>query len=211
MEQVLDVAYARTMGLKKDLTVADPYDVVPLKDRKCAKETAEVYLSNRGAQSLINFDHFLNLEVLWLNGNKLRAITGLDLNFRIKELYLHDNQIKTLEGSLPKLVHLRTITLYNNELSDLDLTLSYFKPLPYLTHLDLFDNPLSQEQNYRKRVVNSLKHLQLFDRHTVLSAQLDHRKGEDRNREVHVRVQPASAEAQDQKEDDQGARDHLSW
>ena len=30
-----------------------------------------------------------NLEVLWLNNNKLVSVTNLDANFRIKELYLH--------------------------------------------------------------------------------------------------------------------------
>ena len=30
-----------------------------------------------------------NLEVLWLNNNKLVSVTNLDANFRIKEFYLH--------------------------------------------------------------------------------------------------------------------------
>jgi Leucine-rich repeat (LRR) protein len=168
MIEVLEKSLNRTLGLKKDLVVGDPYEVIPIKDRKYASSTAEVYLGRRGIQMLVNFDHFKNLEVVWLNGNKLKTIEGLDSNFRIKELYLHDNQIKSLEGSLKNLLHLRTLALYNNELSDLDGVLKYFEGMTYLVHLELHDNPLSEEQHYKRRVVHALKRLQIFDRHSSL-------------------------------------------
>lgn len=166
IQVVLEKAQTRTLGLKKVEVVGDPYDVIPIKDRKCARETVEVYLGRRGIHRIIRFEDFPNLEVLWLNDNKLKSVQGLDQNPRIKELYLHNNMIKTLDGSLEKLFHLRTVTLYNNELSDLDQTMTYFKNLQYLTHIELFDNPLAEEQHYRKRVIFSLKFLQLFDRHS---------------------------------------------
>ena len=87
----------------------------------------------------------MNLEVLWLNNNNLKAVTGLDTSFRLKELYLHNNSIKSLDGSIKHLPHLRTLTLYNNELSDLDVTLEHFNSMVYLQHLELFQNPLSEE------------------------------------------------------------------
>ena len=31
----------------------------------------------------------MNLEALWLGGNKLQAITGLDANFRIRALHVN--------------------------------------------------------------------------------------------------------------------------
>lgn len=164
---VLEKAHTRTLGLKKVEILGDPYDIVPIKDSKNAKETVEVYLGRRGIQRLIRFEEFPNLEVLWLNDNNLKSVEGLDSNFRIKELYLHNNRIKTVEGSIKKLLHLRTITLYNNELSDLDNTLTYFKNLQYLVHIELYENPLADEQHYRKRVVSNLKYLQLFDRHSM--------------------------------------------
>jgi Leucine-rich repeat (LRR) protein len=166
MQVVIEKAFERTMGLKKTEIVGDAYDVIPIKDRKCARETVEIYLGRRGIQRLINFNDFPNLEVLWLNDNNLRSVEGLDHNIRVKELYLHNNRIKTLEGSIKNLLHLRTVTLYNNELSDLDHTMTYFKNLQYLVHIELYDNPLAEEQHYRKRVIFSLKHLQLFDRHS---------------------------------------------
>jgi Leucine-rich repeat (LRR) protein len=168
MQVVIDKAYERTLGLKKKEVVGDAYEVIPIKDRKYARETVEIYLGRRGIEKLIRFEDFPNLEVLWLNDNKLVSIEGLDKNIRIKELYLHNNRLKTLEGSIKNLLHLRTVTLYNNELSDLDVTLGYFKNLKYLTHIELFDNPLSEEQQYRKRVIFNLKFLTLLDRHSRL-------------------------------------------
>lgn len=163
---ILDKAYNRTLGLKKVEVLGDPYEVIPIKDRKNARETVEVYLGRRGIHRVIKFEEFPNLEVLWLNDNNLSSVEGLNNNFRIKELYLHNNRIKTLKGSLPHLLHLRTITLYNNELSDLDHTMTYFKNLQYLVHIELYENPLAEEQHYRKRVIYGLKYLHLFDRHS---------------------------------------------
>ena len=168
IQVVLEKAYERTMGLKKNEVAGDAYDVIPIKDRKCARETLEIYMGRRSIQKLIRFEDFPNLEVLWLNDNNLRSVEGLDHNIRIKELYLHNNRLKTLDGSIKNLFHLRTVTLYNNELSDLDHTLTYFKNLPYLNHVELYENPLAEEQHYRKRVIFNLKYLQLLDRHRKL-------------------------------------------
>lgn len=165
MQVVLEKAYERTLGLKMTEVVGDAYEVIPIKDRKCARETVEIYMGRRGIQKLIKFEDFPNLEVLWLNDNNLKSLQGLDKNIRIKELYLHNNRLKTLDGSIKFLLHLRTVTLYNNELSDLDNTLTYFKNLQYLTHIELYDNPLAEEQHYRKRVIYNLKFLTLLDRH----------------------------------------------
>lgn len=165
MISILETGFDRTLGKQKKLEEGNPFDGIPVKDRKNAKETVEVYLGRRGIQVLVNFELFPNLEVVWLNDNKLKEVQGLDTNFRIKELYLHDNHLKTLSGSIPKLLHLRKLTLYNNELSDLDTVLGHLKPLGYLQHLELFENPLAEEQNYRKRLVAGLTTVQVLDRH----------------------------------------------
>lgn len=49
----------------------DPWTVLPIKTRKHAKECTDIVLSNRKIKSLINFEHFENLEALWLNNNKV--------------------------------------------------------------------------------------------------------------------------------------------
>lgn len=132
---------------------------------KCAKETMEVHLGGRGIEILDKFHSFRNLEVLWLNNNNLTEIRGLDKNFRIKELYVHNNRLKTLKGSISKMGHLQILSAYNNQLSDLDKNLDFLSDFTYLEHLNLYDNPLSEEPYYQKKVIYHLKSLKLFDRH----------------------------------------------
>lgn len=52
-------------------------------------DCTELYLGGKGIEQLAGFERLTNLEVLWLNDNKLTAITGLNSNMRIKQLYAH--------------------------------------------------------------------------------------------------------------------------
>lgn len=63
------------------------------------------------------------------------------------------------------MAHLQTLTLYNNELSDLDSNLEFLSGFMYLEHLELYDNPLSEEPYYKLKTIFNLKQLSLFDRH----------------------------------------------
>lgn len=115
MKKVLESSIQRRAGRLKDEKVGEPYDCIPIKNMKGARETDELHMGNSNIEILSpSFKHFRNLEVLWLNGNKLLSLEGLDTNFRIKELYLHNNWLKSLEGSISKMNHLSTLTLYNN-------------------------------------------------------------------------------------------------
>ena len=62
-------------------------------------------------------------------------IIGLYTNFRLKELYLHNNKIRTLEGCLQNLVHLRKLSLNNNELRGLDKNMTVLVKFNQLTQL----------------------------------------------------------------------------
>lgn len=61
--------------------------------------------------------------------------------------------------------HLQILSAYNNQLSDLDKNLDFLSDFTYLEHLNLYDNPLSEEPYYQKKVIYHLKSLKLFDRH----------------------------------------------
>ena len=61
--------------------------------------------------------------------------------------------MKTLKGSLEFLVHLETLCLYNNELRGLDDNIEFIKRFTRLTNLDLYDNPLAEEPNYRLKLI----------------------------------------------------------
>ena len=58
----------------------------------------------------------LRPQVLWLNNNRLAKLTGLQHNWRLRELYLQNNQITKIEGletlgNLTKLCAPRTAPL----------------------------------------------------------------------------------------------------
>ena len=46
---------------------------LPIKNNKYAKDLVEVHLSDRSLNQLECFDDFPNLEVIWLNNNKVSA------------------------------------------------------------------------------------------------------------------------------------------
>jgi hypothetical protein len=62
------------MNYDNETTVGDPWNVIPIKTRKYAKECIEVVLSNRNVNKLVNFGDFENLEALWLTNNKVTDI-----------------------------------------------------------------------------------------------------------------------------------------
>jgi hypothetical protein len=71
--------------------------------------------------------------------------------------------------------HLEILIVSNNELRDLQKNLDFLEDFPYLKQLgkrcclisiDLFDNPLAEEPNYRNRAIYQLSQLILLDRHS---------------------------------------------
>ena len=58
-----------------------------MKNTKYARECVEVYFSDRQFTDLERFEDFPNLEVVWLNNNKLKNLDAIHMNFRIKHVY----------------------------------------------------------------------------------------------------------------------------
>lgn len=119
-------------------------DHVPVRDAKYCKklmkdlgvkvDTEEVLLSRKGLVDFCSMSHMVCLEVLWLNDNNITRIHGLDTNVQLKCLYLHNNRINTLVGSLKYLKHILTLTLNNNRLQDLEAT------LPLISHISRLED-----------------------------------------------------------------------
>ncbi|RHY03938.1 hypothetical protein DYB25_009129 [Aphanomyces astaci] len=141
--------------------------LVPSPPSSYVKECTELVMSHRGIDVIGNFDAFVSVEVLWLNHNNIEKIAGLDNCFRIKYLYLQHNHIRSLEGSLRHFTFLRELRLYHNNLHDLHSALKLLEKLVHLEDLDLFGNPLAEEDKYRLHVIASIPSLQVFDRHVV--------------------------------------------
>ena len=140
------------------------------------QQLTELFCANSGVTRLEpdKMLRFMNLEVLWLNDNKISKLKGLEHNFRLKQLYLHNNRLATITNAsccLPKLHHLELLQLENNLLQDLKATLKVLQGLPFLTHLYLAGNPLANEHNYRASIIYALPQLELLDSSIVTTAE----------------------------------------
>lgn len=130
-------------------------------------DTPEVLLSHQGLLEVCSFERLKCMEALWLNDNLLTKVEGLDTNMQLKALYLHNNRINTLKGSLKFLRHIEMLSLQNNRLTDLEATLKLMQHLTRLEELDMSSNPIANELNYRPRVIYRFPKLKVLDRHVI--------------------------------------------
>lgn len=90
---------------------------------------------------------------------------------RLKHLYLSDNRISTVDGDLQKLKYLETLLLANNLLSDLHAVSRKLRHLLCLKTLDLFGNPLCEQQGYRLYMIAHHPTLEVLDRERITDAE----------------------------------------
>ena len=123
---------------------------------------------------LRGFEPFVNLEVLWINGNNIKHLDSLDANFRMRAVFAHDNAIETLEGSsLKRFKFLNELHLNGNKLTGLDRCLKVLSKLQYLKTLNLYDNPVAEENMYRLRVIDAVPSLEVLDKRRVTQGERD--------------------------------------
>lgn len=60
MDQTMSLLLTKHQPLQTEIE-ADPWNAIPIKNAKQAKETTEIHLGNLKATILINFNHFPNL------------------------------------------------------------------------------------------------------------------------------------------------------
>ena len=155
----------------------NPDDFIPTGvNERYRKNLTELFAGNHGIERLDPnvMARFPVLETLWLNGNRISKLKGLQHNFRIKHLFLHDNAIATVCDSsccLPQLRHLETLQLANNQLQDLKATLSVLLQLPFLQKLQLHGNPLAAEAQYREAVIFAIPSLTQLDSSLISAAE----------------------------------------
>jgi hypothetical protein len=58
------------------IVTGNPWSVLPIKNMKYAKNLTEVHLADREVDILEQFEDFPNLEVAWVNNNKVRYISS---------------------------------------------------------------------------------------------------------------------------------------
>ena len=76
--------------------VSSPLQCLPIVSAITVKNTTELSLGHKGIEELEGFGLFTNLETLWLNGNRLQRINGLDTNKRIKKKLARINNQVTI-------------------------------------------------------------------------------------------------------------------
>ncbi|CAF0963981.1 unnamed protein product [Brachionus calyciflorus] len=131
------------------------------------KDVEELYLPFQGLKDLKSLSRFKNLKILWLQSNKLKALPFIQNCYTITELYLQDNLIQSIENTFRNLYNLNVIFLQANQITDLNTTVDELSYLKHLKNLNLFNNPISLENNYRSLVVYKVPSLEIFDRNTV--------------------------------------------
>lgn len=132
-----------------------------------------VFRCTTGITHLRGFEKFISLKTLWLNGNKLQSINGLDENVQLNSLHLHCNRIKRLEKNcFTQFKLLSRLTLNDNLLDDFDGTLLELKCMRNLMSLDLHNNPVVDEDNYRLRVLAAVPSLKIFDHRRFVKTSL---------------------------------------
>lgn len=152
---------------KSTKVVSDPVAELPVKNAKYIKNCTELYLSGKNIEELGGFERFVNLETLWLNNNKLRKIANLDNNFRIKHLYAYCNNLLGLAGSIRHFKFLHSLHLASNKINNLNKCLAVLSKLTHMKELDLSGNPVTQEEDYRLRLIFAMPGLEVLDCHKI--------------------------------------------
>ncbi|NXY15595.1 LRC72 protein, partial [Atrichornis clamosus] len=98
---------------------------------------------------------------------QIQDLTFLIKNYCLTELYLNNNELTDISGALKHLCSLQILFLHNNELKKLGKTVKELKGMRSLQTLNLFQNPLAYDPDYRLYVIYFLPSVQLLDRKLV--------------------------------------------
>lgn len=131
-------------------------------------------LSHNKLTSLRYFENLSNLLELNVNFNALTSLEGLACP-NLTKLFASNNQIFDI-SSLKQFSALETLSLFGNQLPDLDEVIATLRNLK-LRKLDLDGNPASRIKGYKYRVLRGLPKLEELDGEPVTS--LDKEMTED--------------------------------
>ncbi|XP_069769883.1 leucine-rich repeat-containing protein 72 isoform X1 [Narcine bancroftii] len=150
-------------------------------------DVIELYLAKEELTEVPDLSRFKQLNYLWLNHNKIKKINSLKMNYCLKELYLQNNMLTDLTGTLKHLTSLQILMLHNNGLIKLEKVVAEFKKMRWMHTLNLFNNPLTQDKDYRLYVIYHLPSVQLLDRQYILQSERDAALGSYRQDQMRIR------------------------
>ncbi|TPX38248.1 hypothetical protein SmJEL517_g00381 [Synchytrium microbalum] len=103
------------------------------------------------------------LQKLYLAGNQIDTIVGLESLTKLEFMHLRGNKISRLDGFSANNVALTGLNLRGNLVSDPN-ELDKLTVLPALTKLTLSETPLAENSHYRLEVAMRLKNLTMLDK-----------------------------------------------
>ena len=111
--------------------------------------------------SRLSTDNLDTIKTLNLWGNNLEDISLISEMPSLEIISLSNNNIKDIKP-LKNLNNLKEIYLQNNIISDFN-QIEYLKNFKKLEILNLSENPISKQQNYRQKILNILPNLKKLD------------------------------------------------
>lgn len=127
-------------------------------------EVTQLVLAESGLSDVCELTQYRDLKELWVQGNKLRRISFMPTNYRLSHLYLQNNELVDICGALTQLTNLQVLMLQSNQLTKLEPTIKEFRAMQALHTLNLSNNPLAQESEYRYYTIHYVPSLKLLDR-----------------------------------------------
>ncbi|XP_033495683.1 leucine-rich repeat-containing protein 72 [Epinephelus lanceolatus] len=134
-------------------------------------DVCQLSLATKKLTSVPDLSRFHFLRTLWLNNNKIKELSCRSINCCLTELYLHNNNIKSISGALNHLTCLRLLFLHNNQIRGLEDTMHELRRMQQLQTATFALNPISHEPGYRLHVIHCLPSVQVLDHKEVTSAE----------------------------------------
>ncbi|XP_024660106.2 uncharacterized protein lrrc72 isoform X3 [Maylandia zebra] len=100
-------------------------------------DVCQLSLATEKLTSVPDLSRFHFLRTLWLNNNKIRELSCRSVNCCLTELYLQNNNIKSVSGALSHLTCLQILFLHNNLIRGLEDTMHELRRMQQLQNANL--------------------------------------------------------------------------
>ncbi|OMJ10779.1 Leucine-rich repeat-containing protein 48 [Smittium culicis] len=119
-------------------------------------------ISHNEIERIDGLDKLKSLTKLSASYNKFRQIPKFGENENMKEIKINNNKITFVHESLSNLVNLQVLDLGNNLITNFSQIEPLYK-LKKLTNLNLKGNPIANDPEYKKTILENIPELRILD------------------------------------------------